>query len=93
MLALVAPPLDNNVIAFDIAQLAEAPLERGCGRSKTAKVAGKQNADPVHLPLLLSARRERPNHGRAAKQSYELTSFHLTECIRSPLGQTSFMAI
>jgi hypothetical protein len=48
-------------------------------RSKTAKVAGKQNADPVHALLLLSARRERPSHRRAANQGYELTSFQLTE--------------
>src|SRR5258705_11726785 len=27
----------------------------------------------------MSARRERPGHGRAAKQSHELTSFQLTE--------------
>jgi len=28
---------------------------------------------------MLSARRERPGHGRAAKQSHEFTSFQLTE--------------
>jgi len=40
MLALISPGFDNDVISFDIPQFAEAALERGLVRSKTAKVAG-----------------------------------------------------
>src|SRR5262249_23042458 len=89
--ALCVTVFDDEVLPFDITEIAHAAHE-GCEKwNARSRSAARELAQPIHLRRLLRARRERPRRRPTADDPDELAPLHsITSSARaSSVGGTS----